>query len=354
MKTEKLAGCAGSMRARTASSVCCLAVSTLLVVGGHGVALAASTSTPAPGPLFGVHPVQQGSTTLPGGHFNFALVPGESITDGIVIENFSGRALMFHIYGADLLTAIGGGVAPAQPTAKMREAGAWIVIATPMVTIPAHGKFTDSFSLTLPAVVSSGQHLGAVVAAADVGLTPQGNPIEARTALIAVVTVPGTAHALALLSPLSGSEAPSGAMGFGITLSNTGNVLLTYSGSVSIADEGGHQLADLPLTPTNAYVVPDGHAPLAAVWDGMAPSSATYRAQATVTILANGRPVARLTSQLLEVRFSSGIPVAILAGLALLLMAIVLLVMWYLRSDRRRRSWPADRKAVTATPSGSR
>ena len=43
----------------------------------------------APGQLFGVHPVQEGRTTLPGGHFNFALVAGQRISDGIVVENFS-------------------------------------------------------------------------------------------------------------------------------------------------------------------------------------------------------------------------------------------------------------------------
>ena len=67
-------------------------------------------------------------------------------------------------------------------------------------TIAAHGQFTDHFTLTVPTRVSSGQHLGAVVAAADVGVTAQGDPIEARAALIAVVTVPGAAHPSARLT----------------------------------------------------------------------------------------------------------------------------------------------------------
>jgi hypothetical protein len=337
MKVEKLACCAPNVHARATSSLCCLGLLTILVVDAPGVARAATTSSPAPGPLFGVHPEQQGSTTLPGGHFNFALVPGESVTDGIVVENFSDRMLRFHVYGADLITATGGGVAPAQPTATMHQAGAWIVISRPMVILPAHSQLTDLFALTVPAVVASGQHLGAVVAAADVGLTPQGNPIEARTALITVVTVPGTAHALARLGPLLGSNTPAGAMGFGITLFNTGNVLLTYSGFLNIDDAHGHRVATVPLTPIGAYVVPTGQAPLAAVWKQTTSASETDSAQAIVTILADGKPVRTLTSQLVALRFSSGIPIPILAlitGLALALMAIVVIGR---RPSRRRR-----------------
>ena len=164
-----------------------------------------------------------------------------------MVENLSDRSLTFDVYGADLVTAAGGGLAPAQPTATMHEAGAWIVVSSPVVTIAAHGQFTDTFTLTLPAAVFPGQHLGAVVAAAGVGLTPQGNPIEARTALITVVTVPGIAHPSARLSSLTGSVNPSGSIGFGITLSNTGNVLLTYAGTVAIDDATGHRVATLPL-----------------------------------------------------------------------------------------------------------
>lgn len=355
MKLES-AGCRASRaRALATSSLCCLGLLTITIAGAQGVARAATSSPQAPGPLFGVHPEQQGSTTLPGGHFNFALVPGARIVDGVVVENFSNRALRFHVYAADLVPATGGGLAPAQPTATMRAAGAWIVVAIPMVTIPARGQFTDKFTLTLPKLVSPGQHLGAVVAAAEVGITSQGNPIEARTALIAVVTVPGTARTSATLTPLRGSETQPGSMGFGTTLSNTGNVLLTYSGSLTIEDAAGHHVATLPLTPANAYVVPRGRVELAAVWEEPAGLSGTYRAQATVSILANGIPVRRLTSQSLGLQFSSGIltPLLIGGGLAFALLALLLLARWLVRGARRRRSTLVARHTLGTRRTGS-
>jgi hypothetical protein len=263
---------------------------------------------------------------------------GERISDGIVVENLSDRALRFHVYGADLVTAAGGGLAPAQPTATMREAGAWIAVSSPVVTIAAHGQFTDTFTVTLPAKVSPGQHLGAVVAAAEVGLTPQGNPIEARAALITVVTVPGIAQPSARLSPLTGSVTASGSIGFGITLSNTGNLLLTYAGSVNIDDAEGHQVATLQLTPVNAYVVPNGQVQLAAEWKAIDPGSNPYRVHATVTILANGTPVGTLTSQSLALQFPSGPPVPIVVGVAVTLAALLLLLAWSTRRRARRRN----------------
>lgn len=342
MKTGSSARHADSIASRAIASLTCLAVWASLIVGTQAAARAAASPSTDVSGLFGAHPAQQGSTTLPGGHFNYALVPGQHIADGIVVENFSQHAISFHVYGADLLAAIGGGLAPAQPTATMREVGAWITVSAPIVTVPAHGQVTDKFTLLIPTAVSSGQHLGAVVAAATVGRTAQGNPIEARVALITVVTVPGNAQASASLTPLVGSGDASGRIRFGITLSNTGNVLLTYTGAVSIDDGDGRRVVTLRLTPTNAYVVPSGLVPLAAAWKESISNASTYRAQATVIILANGVPVRTLTSQPLALRFSSGIPLVLLAGAGLALLAMILLA----ARAYRRRSPSKDRTTV--------
>jgi hypothetical protein len=336
LKIGPRARCADSVRARAAVSLGCMAAVAGFALGVE-VAHASGPSPHAdPNQLFGVHPLEQGRTTLPGGHFNYALVPGQSIADGIVVENFTDRALNFHVYGADLLTAAGGGLAPAQPTAPMREVGAWITVSVALVTIPAHSQFTDAFTLALPGSVFPGEHLGAVVAAADVGVTPQGSPIEARTALIAVVTVPGTVRSSASLTALRGSTAISGQIGFGVTLSNTGNVLLTYSGSIKIVAGDGARVAVLPLTPTDAYVVPQGRVPLAAIWKKRAPLSGTFRAQATVTILADGSPVGTLTSQSVVFTFAPAFPLSIIGVCALALLLVLAPTTWLLR--RRRRS----------------
>lgn len=332
MKTQQRRRLRHVARSRAIVVVGSLGLIAALAVAPHQTVRAAGHSpSAAPMQLFGVHPVQEGHTTLPGGHFNFALVPGQRISDAVVVENFSARVLRFHVYGADLLTAAGGGLAPAQPTATMHEVGAWIAVSVPVFTVAAHGQFTDRFTVTVPTRVSSGQHLGAVVVAADVGVTAQGDPIEARAALIAVVTVPGAAQPSAILTPLTGSAATAGQVAFGLTLSNTGNVLLTYSGSVVIDDAEGHRVATLALTPANAYVVPRGRTPLAGIWNEPSPLADAYSAQATVTIFANGKPIRVLTSQSLALRFSSSVPVLVPVALALAIVAMVLLMVWIAR-----------------------
>lgn len=339
LKTVSIARGAKAGR-RLIVSLGCIALSMAAFTSVSSVARAGATPPAhASTQLYGVHPAEQGSTTLPGGHFNYALVPGQRVEDGIVVENLSSRALSFNVYGADLITAIGGGLAPAQPTTVMRGVGAWITVSAPTVTIAAHDQFTDDFAVTLPADITPGQHLGAVVVAADVGLTSQGTPIETRAALITVVTVPGTAHTAATLTPLRGSTDASGDIRLGITLFNSGNVLLTYVAVIDIMNGDGDRVAQLVLTPAGAYVVPSGQVPLAAVWKDTASLSGQYRAQATVSILADGTPVGTLRSRSLTLELSSGFPAVILAGAALALMLIVVIVVRSLgRGMRRRRA----------------
>ena len=334
------------MRCGIRPLILCIAVCAPVPLAAPATTHAAAAS-PSPvstqAQLFGAHPVRQGQTTLPGGHFNYALVAGESVSDGVVVENFTDRSLDFHVYGADLLSAPGGGHAPAQPTDTMHEAGAWIIVSSPTVTIAAHSQLTDTFRVTAPSTASPGEHLGAVVAAAKVGTTQQGSSIEARTALITVVTVPGAAHPSAILNPLSTSPAVEGGLGFGITLANTGNMLLTYVGTVAVYDSHGHRIAKLPLTPPDAYVVPVGRAPLAAVWKETVPQSGAYTAQATVSILADGKPAGVLTSQSLALPMPSGpsslIFIAIAVGSLLIVVTgpSILLLRW--RRRRRARAW---------------
>jgi hypothetical protein len=335
MKDESIARVARTSTRAIALAGCFAVLSGGLVA--QRTAHADATVTASPAKLFSVHPVEEGSTTLPGGHFNYALVPGQHISDGIVVENLSSGVLTFQLYGADLITAIGGGLAPAQPTATMRAVGAWITVATPVVTVAAHMSFTDGFTLAVPVVVSPGQHLGALVVSAVVGTTSKGNPIQARAALITVVSIPGAGHASAALSALTGSTSGAGTKAFAVALSNTGNLLITYAGSIVIVDRDGHRVAHLPLTPGNAYVVPGGLAPLSAVWRDPRPFSGTGHAQATVSVLVNGVAMETLRSQWLEVQSSSDVPVAMIAAISLTVMLLLFVAVHLVRWDMRRR-----------------
>jgi hypothetical protein len=355
LKTGSSARWTKAARVGAFASLGCIALSTLMSVGTSDVARAAASPSPvSPSQLFGVHPVQEGRTTLPGGHFNFALVAGQRISDAIVVVNYSDHTLNIHVYGADLLTAVGGGLAPAQPTATMHAVGAWITVSAPTIAVAAHSQVTDAFTLAVPAVVSPGQHLGAVVASASAGTTPQGNPIEARVALIAVVTVPGVVDASGALSPLSMSTAGSGSVRFGITLSNTGNVLLTYAGSIDITTSAGRHVATIAVAPTSAYVVPAGQVPLVAIWKDGSATAGDYRAKATIVILADGTPAGTLSSQVVDLQVTAAFPALAVAVGVVVTLLLVLLATWSIRRRRRYgriltrdRAFPVPHKRLT-------
>jgi hypothetical protein len=63
-----------------------------------------------------------------------------------------------------------------------------------------------------------------------------------------------------------------------------------------------------------------------------------YRAEATVTIFANGKPIRTFSSQGLTLQLSSGVPVFLVVALALAIPALLVLLALILRRevDRRR------------------
>lgn len=111
-------------------------------------------------------------------------------------------------------------------------------------------------------------------------------------------------------------------------------------GSVAVYNDRGDEVARLPLVPTDAYVVPTGHVPLAAEWIETIPQSGTYRAQVTVTILANGKPVGTLRSRSLSLPLASGIPAPIVITITLGcgLILIFMTVFIARRTHHRRRT----------------
>src|SRR4029077_20550763 len=151
------------MRSRRAALRVMLPMAVALSATVMGVS-AASGPPPSAAPgaqLLGVHPRLQGVTTLAGGHFNYSVAPGSAVSDAMVIENFSDRALAVRVYGADVQTAAGGGLAPAQAEATMRQVGAWIRVSQPSLTIPPHRPATDPFTVSPPDSLEPGEYVGA-------------------------------------------------------------------------------------------------------------------------------------------------------------------------------------------------
>ncbi|MFD5619090.1 hypothetical protein [Streptomyces yangpuensis] len=246
----------------------CLLLTGLVLAPAPG-AQAAPAPVPAPVPSpappesaagapFGVQAGLYGLTTLTGGHFGYALKAGARIEDSAVIYNESDEARIFHVYGADVANAAGGGLAPAQEGRQMRAVGAWLKPdSEASVTVQPKNKATVRFSLTVPDGTPPGSHLGSLVTALRTPAVSGGVNTETRIARLVEVTVPGTADLQVSLTELEHRPA-SGGEEFTVTVRNTGNVLYTFAGTLNIT--GGSSARTVPLTPTGIYVIPGGSA----------------------------------------------------------------------------------------------
>ncbi|MFJ6411126.1 hypothetical protein ACIQK9_36985 [Streptomyces hydrogenans] len=263
--TDCLRDPAAARRARVPALWSLLLTGLALALAPGAQAAPAPAPSPSPpvsasGAPFGVQAGLYGLTTLTGGHFGYALKAGARIEDSAVIYNDSDEARTFHVYGADVSNATGGGLTPAQEGQQMRAVGAWLKLdSKDTVTVRPKSTATVRFSLTVPVGTPPGSYLGSLVTALRTPAVSGGVNTETRIARLVELTVPGTADLQVSLTELEHRPAGDGEE-FTVTVHNTGNVLYTFAGTLSIT--GGGSARTVPLTPTGIYVIPGGSATL--------------------------------------------------------------------------------------------
>lgn len=98
-------------------------------------------------------------------YFHFTAEPGTVLHDKVTVANLSAAPMAFAVYGADAYnTPRDGGFAVRTRDEKQTGIGVWTKVATGKVTLPAHGRTTVPFTVTVPADAEPGDHVGAVVA----------------------------------------------------------------------------------------------------------------------------------------------------------------------------------------------
>ncbi|MET7453239.1 DUF916 domain-containing protein [Streptomyces sp. NPDC005574] len=110
-----------------------------------------------------VYPVSSRIAARP--YFYLSADPGTTLRDKVVVANKTAAPLTFRLYAADAYnTARDGGFAVRTPKETQRGVGAWARPARSSVTVPAHGKVTVPFTITVPEGAEPGDHPGALVA----------------------------------------------------------------------------------------------------------------------------------------------------------------------------------------------
>lgn len=290
---------------------------------------------------FSVHAVYQGQTTLTHGHYKYDLTAGASANDAIVVQNTGTSTLTVDVYGADMLQAAGGGLAPAGENDVMHGVGTWIKVAQKQLTIPGGQSATDAFVTTIPAGTEPGDHLGAVVAQAGGGVQGQVNVVT-RAALLVEADIPGSAQPSATHTDLVAHPDGDGKDSFSITLTNTGNLLLTVNGSVVITDDSGKTVGTLPLNPVGAYAIPGGTLQMQSPdWTF---AKGTFHVQAVLDVNADDKPFTTFTSNSLSFTFVDWVRVGIEIGVGVVILIILILVLVRVRRAMKRRSVERDER----------
>ena len=318
-------------RLRRRALLCIGVLASLASFAAPPAQAATRTPTPAPGggPQFGVRPALTGRTTLTHNHFAYALAAGgaASIADAVVVSNDTAAPLTFEVHGADMITATGGGFAPAAEGAPAQLVGGWIHVQQPQVTVPPRGEVQDAFTVTVPAGQPAGDFLGAVVVV-EKSVNARGLQVLTRAALTVDVTVVEKAELRASTGAL-GAVRQNDGVHFSVVVHNTGNVLFTFHGDVDVRDGGGHVLATVPLDPTGLYVIPGGDATVSGVWSGL-PLWGSASAVATVEAQTSGAGSATVHTGAVQLGFFPW-PLVIAAGAAIVAVVVAVLVL------RRRR-----------------
>lgn len=312
---------------------------TTVAVALLGIAPVAGAAQDPAVPEYGIRPGYYGHTTLPGGHFTYALEPGVSIDDSVEIFNFTDEPQRFDLYGADLITTPDGAFAPAARDADPRDSGAWITPERLNVEVEPRQSLVVPFTVTVPEGTTPGDHPGAI--AVEKRIAPSsgsGVAIHPRLALRVLLTVPGEIDIGTEFGALRASR-EDGGVRFTLPVRNTGNVTFTASGTVAVETRSlnGTDRIELTLEPRGLYAVPGGEATLQALWEDP-PWLGRARANAEVEVLVGDRDPVLHTTETVTVWIVPWATIALALAALLLTSALTYL------TRERRRTWLRHRR----------
>ena len=320
-------------RARPAHRPFLAAATALIVVLlASGTALTPAIAQADPdedGPGWDIRPVHWEDTSLPGGHFTYALTAGTSIDDGIEILNLGPERLRFDVYGADLLSSAGGGLAPASRGSPSRTTGDWIVPTFATVEVAAHGSVEVPFTVSIPVGARTGNHRGALVVERRTSQAEETSPsIDPRRSQRVLIAVRDEVDLGAEVGELVGVR-ERGRIRFELPVRNTGNVSVTSSGVVTVEARGRE--VELELSPAGLPAVPGGVATLSATWDDP-PWVGRANAAAAVDVVVGDDPPVRFASSRITLWLFPRTLLLIVGGLLLVTLGLAV------RAAPRRRS----------------
>jgi hypothetical protein len=176
--------------------------------------------------------------------FSYAVDPGGSVKDGLVVANRSTQPLELGIYAADGYTTDAGQLDLLTADKASSGIGAWVRTDAATVTIAPGKEQSVGFSISVPANASPGDYVGGVVTTLS-SATASGISVDRRLGIRIALRVGGE------LAPALGVEGVGVAFSGGwnpfaagdadvtFTLHNTGNAVLSAQPSATVSGPFG-------------------------------------------------------------------------------------------------------------------
>ncbi|MDT4893936.1 MAG: hypothetical protein QOE97_2971 [Pseudonocardiales bacterium] len=361
MPRRRLAGRPGLSIATRWARLAALAAAVLVASSvATQAALAAPSSptgtAPAPGgastggsrATFGIGPLAVNRSTARS-FFSYQTGPGGTYSDKAAAVNYATTPLTVTVYPADLGNAADGTLAAGLQTDKLVDAGRWVTLSQPSLTITipaatsrAPGVVIIPFALTVPGTASPGDHGAALIATlSTIGKNPKGQNVrlDQRVATSIYVRVAGPLNPKLAIEALKGryhgTLDPIGKGRATVTyrIRNTGNVRVKVQQAVNVTGLFGAK-TKIVRPPAIEVLFPGSTATVTVEVPGVVPT-VFDKARVTVTpqLFADQKPVPVAAASASAPFFAfPWMFLACVAGLILL----VVLYLWWRRHLRRR------------------
>lgn len=304
----------------------------------------------------------------PHGYFEYSLAPGATTTGTLLVANRSKQRATYDVYATGATTSPATGVAYGQAANSKTGTAAWVHVTQSTVTLTPGESTTVSFTVTVPANASPGQHVAAVGAQAPSPApatddsTGTGSSVSfvttTRVVVAVVVDVPGPA-AVGLDIGKPAVKAPQHVRQLlSLPIASTGSLLVkpVLAGAIRPCGSNGSRALDSVHRQLGTFVP---HTAIHYPWDLGHPLPTGCYAVA-LSLRATGVTKSQFTGDIRVGRAQAvgvpaprplGVPLP-LAAVDLLALLVVLAAFAYaLRRGRRRRALHRRPRARHAPPS---
>jgi len=178
-------------------------------------------------------------------NYAYAVEPGDSIADALVVTNYTEEPATFLVYAADAFTTADGVLDLVRQGEESVGVGAWVTTAESEITVPAGESAVVPFTLDVPRAAEPGDHAGGIVTSLITTRQEQGINVDRRLGSRIHVRVDGELAPAVSIEQLQatydGTLNPFGAGTAGVTFSvvNTGNTRLAGDATVRVAGPFG-------------------------------------------------------------------------------------------------------------------